>query len=67
VFTGSEIARKQGMQDIQARVENAWLAAAERALSENQTTFGVLPMGQMLAPDGLLQRLIAKGYRVEEP
>jgi hypothetical protein len=67
VFTGSEIARKQGMQDIQARVENVWLAAAERALNENQTTFGVLPMGQMLAPDGLLQRLIAKGYRVEEP
>jgi hypothetical protein len=67
VFTGSEIARKQGMQDIQARVENAWLAAAEKALNENQTTFGVLPVGQMLAPDGLLQRLIAKGYRVEEP
>lgn len=66
-FTDTAIARRQGMQDLQARVENEWMAVAERALRENDTTFAVLPMSQLLQPDGLLQRLVAKGYMVEEP
>jgi hypothetical protein len=66
-FTGNEMARKLGMQDIQTRVENEWLSVAERALRENDTTFAVLPMSQLLQPDGLLQRLVARGYMVEEP
>ncbi len=67
VFTGTAMARKQGMQDIRARMENEWLAAAEKALGQNVSTFAVLPMSQLLQPDGLLQRLAAKGYAVEEP
>lgn len=67
VFTGTAMARKQGMQDIRARMENEWLAAAEKALSQNASTFAVLPMSQLLQPDGLLQRLAARGYMVEEP
>ena len=66
-LTSNGIARKQGMQDIQARIENEWLSAAEKALRENTTTFAVLPISQVLQPDGLLQRLLAKGYMVEEP
>ena len=67
VFTGTAMARKQGMQDIRARLDNEWLAAAEKALGQNASTFAVLPMSQLLQPDGLLQRLAAKGYMVEEP
>ncbi len=67
VFTGTAMARKQGMQDIRARMENTWLAAAEKALGQNASTFAVLPMSQLLQPDGLLQRLAAKGYVIEEP
>lgn len=67
VFTGTEMARKQGMQDIRTRLENEWLAAAEKALGQNASTFAVLPMSQLLQPDGLLRRLAAKGYVVEEP
>ena len=66
-LTSNGIARKQGMQDIQARVENEWVSAAEKALRENTTTFAVLPISQVLQPDGLLQKLLAKGYMVEEP
>lgn len=66
-LTNTAFARKQGMQDIQSRLENTWLAAAEKALRENETTFAVLPIGELLRDDGLLQRLIAKGYAVEEP
>lgn len=67
VFTGTAMARKQGMQDIRARLENIWLAAADKALRENASTFAVLPMHQLLQADGLLQRLAAKGYVIEEP
>lgn len=67
VFTGTAMARKQGMQDIRARLENEWLAAVEKALGQNASTFAVLPMNQLLQADGLLQRLAAKGYMVEEP
>jgi hypothetical protein len=67
VFTGTAIARKQGMQDIQARIENEWLSAAEKALGQNASTFAVLPVSQLLQPDGLLARLAAKGYTVEAP
>jgi len=67
VFTGSEIARKQGIHDIQAKVRNVWLSAAEKALRENAVSFAVLPVHQMLQPDGLLQQLAAKGYVIEAP
>lgn len=66
-LTDNAIARKHGMQDLQARIDNEWMAVAERALRENTTTFAVLPMSDLLQPDGLLQRLVAKGYMVEEP
>ena len=67
VFTGTAIARKQGMQDIQSRLENEWLAAAEKSLSQNTSTFAVLPVSQLLQPDGLLARLAARGYVIEAP
>lgn len=66
-FTDNAIARRQGLQDLQARIENEWMSVAERALRENDTTFAVLPMSQLLQPNGLLQRLVAKGYMIEEP
>jgi hypothetical protein len=67
VFTGTAIARKQGMQDIQSRLESEWLVAAEKVLSQNTSTFAVLPVSQLLQPDGLLARLAAKGYVIEAP
>jgi hypothetical protein len=67
VFTGNAVARKQGMSDIQARVENAWMAAAEKSLSQNASTFAVLPVGQLMQPGGFLDKLAAKGYVIEEP
>lgn len=67
VFTGTAFARRQGMNDMRSRLENEWLAAAEKALDQNTSTFAAVPISQLLQPDGLLQRLAAKGYMVEEP
>lgn len=53
--------------DIEAQVESRWLAAAEQALANNTVTFAVLPMRELLKPDGYIAKLQAKGYVVEPP
>jgi TraB/PrgY/gumN family len=66
-LTGNEIARKLGMSDIQQRVESTWLAAAEKAIAQNASSFAMLPVSQLLQEDGYLAKLVAKGYMIEEP
>lgn len=61
------VMRDRGLDDMRERFEQAWLDAAVAALDKNQTTFAVLPMRQLLAPDGYIARLRERGYEVEEP
>jgi hypothetical protein len=42
-----------------------WLAAVEAALANNERTFAVLGINDILAPDGLVSTLQKKGYAVE--
>lgn len=42
-----------------------WMAAAEKALADNPSTFAVLPMNMVLDPAGWLSKLEEKGYAVE--
>jgi hypothetical protein len=44
-----------------------WLRAAETALANNVTTFAVLELDQLIAADGLLEKLRARGYTIEAP
>lgn len=53
--------------DIEAQVEARWLGAAEKALANNAVSFAVLPMRELLKPDGYIAKLQAKGYVVEAP
>lgn len=53
--------------NIEAQVEELWLAAAEKALANNTVSFAVLPMRELLKPDGYVAKLQAKGYVVEAP
>lgn len=41
-----------------------WIAAAEAALTSNMTTFSVLYIGDIVDQDGLIARLLEKGYEV---
>ena len=50
-----------------AKSRELWLANAEKALENNSSTFAVLKMNDILAKDGLLAALQARGYRVEAP
>jgi hypothetical protein len=58
---------KFGFENIRERIRDNWLAAAEAALAKHRSTFAVLPMGQLLRPDGLAAELGKRGYLVEAP
>lgn len=63
----ASVAQKRGLDDLRERLKAAWLEAAETALAKNASTFAVLPMSEILKPDGYIATLQARGYEVEEP
>jgi hypothetical protein len=63
----AEVIQKRGYADIPARMAGAWLTAAEASLARNESTVAVLPMYEILTPDGYLDQLRSRGYTVEEP
>jgi TraB/PrgY/gumN family len=63
----SPIVQDRGLQDVLQRVESLWLEQAQAALASNEITFAVLPMSQLLRPDGYIAKLQARGYDVEAP
>ena len=63
----AQFAAERGFADIPARLEALWLAAAEKALANNASTFAILPVGEILRADGKVAKLRQKGYTVEEP
>lgn len=65
--TGTGLAQRLGMADIGPRLEAMWLAAAEEALETDEVSLAMLPLGQVIAPDGYLARLRERGYEVEAP
>lgn len=60
-------AQKNGIGNAEGEVRTAWLSAAEAAIANNNISFAVLPMSELLKPDGYLAALQAKGYTVEAP
>lgn len=57
----------KGAADLRQRVRTSWLAAAERSLAANKTTFAILPMSDLLNADGLVAAMQAKGYQIDVP
>lgn len=66
-FSSSAIARKQGILDVEKRLETIWFEAAEAALDKNASSFAVIPVSQLLQPGGYFEAMTAKGYVIEEP
>jgi TraB family protein len=60
-------AQSLGLDDVRARQAALWLTAARKALAGNAQTFAILPMDELLKPDGYLAKLQAEGYAVEAP
>lgn len=55
------------LSSAEAKLSDAWLAAADKALNRNASSFSVLPIGDLLKPDGWLSKLRARGYFVRNP
>ena len=66
-ITGAGFAKSLGIDDLPRRIQATWLAAADAALAANAQTFAVLPMHDLLAPDGYLAALQARGYVITAP
>lgn len=63
----SEMAQEYGLPEIKRSMQTAWVDAAEAALTNNESTFAMLPMAELYKADGYLAALAAKGYTVERP
>lgn len=58
---------RQTIEATRAKLENLWIENAERALRANRGTFAILPIAELLRPEGPIAKLEAKGYEVREP
>jgi hypothetical protein len=56
-----------GLANLRDELYATWLREAEHALATYTTTFSVLPMRELVAADGLLAQLAARGYTVTAP
>ncbi|HJR71031.1 MAG TPA: TraB/GumN family protein [Gammaproteobacteria bacterium] len=56
-----------GLAQLRDELYADWLAEAERALANDNRSFSVLPMRELVAADGLLAQLEARGYTVTPP
>ena len=50
---------------VDAKMREQWLSAAEDALASNSSTLAVLALEEVVSPSGLVAQLVAKGYTVE--
>jgi hypothetical protein len=57
----------EGFADLRDELYGKWLSEAEQALATYDTSFSVLPMRELVADDGLLAQLAARGYTVTAP
>jgi len=55
------------LKDATAHLTDLWLADADDALTRYESSFAVLPISEMLKPDGLMAKLRDSGYAVQEP
>jgi uncharacterized protein YbaP (TraB family) len=62
-----DFAQQLNIPDLPQRIEKAWMEAAESSLVRNNRSVALLSMEQILAPDGFLAKLKARGYIVQAP
>jgi hypothetical protein len=66
-FGQTTVAREQGITDLAAQVEGAWISKVLRASEKNSVVFSSLPVDMLMRSDGVLRRLESEGYRVTWP
>jgi uncharacterized protein YbaP (TraB family) len=67
VRNGEFAKNSPAFQNVKQRVRDSWMAAAEKALANNASSFATVRMSYLLGSDSLLAALKAKGYQVDSP
>lgn len=67
ILSSSVLKDQPGFANLDKRMQDLWIANVEKSLATNKSSFAVLGMKQILATDGYLAALRAKGYSVEDP
>jgi hypothetical protein len=55
------------IEQVRSELDARWLAAADRALTTNESTFAILDIVDLTREDGLLAALRTRGYEIWEP
>jgi uncharacterized protein YbaP (TraB family) len=63
----ADVSGQLGLHDLPQQIEAVWQQAAQAAMARNAQTFAILPMEEILSPDGYLAHLKARGYTVQSP
>lgn len=66
-LVSNEIAQQQGITNLDIRIQEQWLGAVRKALSENDTVFATLPIAKLLENEGVLATLRGEGFAVKVP
>ena len=64
-FLNAAVFKGRGLENLEQRAEELWLAEAERTLGDTAVSFATLPIAELLDADGYLSKLRARGYTVE--
>jgi len=67
VFDSAIFDSEPAFKNMRVLMRQKWVAAAENALANNASTFALMTMKDVLAPDGVMPALAAKGYTIEQP
>ena len=67
ILNSALLQSRPGLKSVQAQVMESWLAAAEKSLAANASTFATVSLKDLLDPKGFIAALQAKGYVVEKP
>lgn len=63
----SSVAEELGMRDIRTRARNVWMKAVKLSLSNNKSTFAVLPMTYLINDQNIINEFESDGFIVELP
>jgi uncharacterized protein YbaP (TraB family) len=61
------VSSSERIRNLIVRAQDDWMIEAEDALRRNRSTLAVQSMDRLLGPEGILEKLRAKGYTVEGP
>ncbi len=67
VLLESSFMQQRGFGDVRERARDAWVAAAEKSLANNESTVAVLSVDEILKPGGYVAQLKDRGYVVTDP